>query len=229
MRRLLLLALLGCPLVALPAGTPSTVPVSEQDATRALKDALALSAGEAIARLGQENGFLLNDRVRIPLPDKLAGVESTIRRFGMGRHADELVIAMNRAAESAVPEARALLLEAVNKMTIADAKKVLTAGDDAATRYFRVQTEAALTARLLPLVQRANKSVRVADSYNRIAGRAVRYGLLRNEDGDLDRYVTRKTLDGLYLVIAQEERAIRANPLRQTQALLRKVFGTLLQ
>jgi hypothetical protein len=122
-----------------------------------------------------------------------------------------------------------LLMDAVNKMTIQDGRDILTGGEDAATRYFRRQTEAGLSVRLLPVVQRATKKVRLADAYNRFAGKGMRLGLIRAEDTNLEQYVTRKALDGLYATIAEEERAIRANPMDQSRKTVRRVFGALLQ
>jgi hypothetical protein len=149
--------------------------------------------------------------------------------LGMGHYADDLVTTMNRAAEAAMPEARMLLMDAVNKMTIQDGRNILAGGEDAATRYFRRQTEAGLSVRLLPVIQRATKKVRLADAYNRFAGKGMRLGLIRAEDTNLEQYVTRKALDGLYATIAEEERAIRANPMDQSRKTVRRVFGALLQ
>jgi hypothetical protein len=214
--------------LALPARGEGLHALSERDMVRGLKDALVLGAGKAVTRLGKVDGFLLNERVRIPLPDSLDRLDSTLRQFGMGRYADNLVTMMNRAAEAAVPEAKTLLIDAIHKMSIDDAKEILTGGDDAATRYFRRQTETALSARFLPVVQRATKNVHLAETYNQFAGKGVRFGLVRAEEANLDEYVTRRALDGLYATIAEEERAIRANPLQQSQKLLRRVFGSLL-
>jgi hypothetical protein len=136
---------------------------------------------------------------------------------------------MNRAAEQAVPEARTLLVEAVRRMSIADAKAILNGPDDAATQYFRRHTETLLTARLQPIVRQATRRVQVAEAYNQYAGRAARFGLIKKEDADLDAYVTRKALEGLYVTIAEEERAIRHHPVQQGSDLLRKVFGSLVQ
>lgn len=229
MHRLMWALFLGIALPGASQGAASTDALSERELAKAVKDALTLSAGKAVARLSQDNGFLLDARVRIPLPDTLAGIDSTARRFGMGRYTDELLAAMNHAAEAAVPEAGPLLIDAVKKLSVSDAREIVAGTDDAATRYFRKNTDAALMQRLLPIVARATKSVRVSDSYNQVAGRAARFGLLRPEDAKLDEYVTRKTLDGLYLVIAEEERAIRARPQQQTQSVLRRVFGALTQ
>ena len=150
-----------------------------------------------------------------------------MRRFGLGRYADELVLAMNRAAEAAVPEARTLLVGAVKKMTVEDAKGILTGGDTAGTAYFRRATEDQLRARFLPIVSRATARVKLAEKYNEYADKGVRFGLLSQQDANLDAYVTQKALDGLFVVIADEERQIRQDPIGSASSLIRKVFGAL--
>jgi hypothetical protein len=196
------------------------------EVVRGLKQALVQGADLAVAELGREDGFLGNARVRIPLPESLARAEHFSRRIGMGRYSDQLIEAMNRAAEHAVAEARPLLTAAVRQMTLEDARRILAGPDDAATRYFRLHTEAQLSERFLPIVRRATAQVRLADAYRQYAGRAARYGLVREQDADLDAYVTHKALDALYATIAEEERAIRRDPLQQTAVVLRRVFGT---
>lgn len=201
--------------------------LSEADLTRGLKGALAQGVDHAVVQLGRENGYLSDPRVRIPLPESLARLDTTLRRFGGARRTDELITAMNRAAETAAPEARGLLQDAVKRMTIEDAREILAGGDTTATAYFRRQTESAIAARFAPVVRRATEKVRLAEAYNQYAGRALKYGLIKPDDADLSGYITRKALDGLYLTIAEEERAIRHNPARQQQPLLRAVFGSL--
>lgn len=199
--------------------------LSNRDASAGLKEALTKSAVAAVSQLGAADGFLGNDKVRIPLPDSLRKAEGLLRTLGMGKQADELKVAMNRAAESAVKEARPVLVGAVKKMTLNDAKDVLSGGDDAATQYFRRTTDQDLAAKFVPIVKNATARVRLAEKYNQYAGKAAKLGLLDAKDADLDQYVTRKTLDGLFLVIGEQERAIRQDPLGQGSALLRKVFG----
>jgi len=199
------------------------------EVVRGLKQALMQGADTAVAELGRENGFLANPRVRIPLPASLARADAFSRKIGLGRYSEQMIEAMNRAAEQAVPEARTLLIGAVGEMTLDDAMRILTGANDAATLYFQRHTEAALTARFLPVVQRATARVHLAEVYRQYAGRAARYGLMREEDADLDAYVTRKALEGLYATIAEEERAIRRDPMKQTALVLRRVFGTRLQ
>lgn len=219
--------LLAMMLVPLPAFAASLADLSERDTAGGLRQALVQGAGAAVAKLGRTDGFLGNAKVRIPLPDGLRQAEGLMRGLGMGKQADELVTAMNRAAEDAVTKAKPILVGAVQKMTVADAKQILTGGDDAATRYFRRATSAQLTEQFLPVVTKATAKVGLAEKYNRIAGRAAKLGLIEDEDASLERYVTGKALDGLFLMVAEEERAIRKDPLGAAGSLAKKVFGAL--
>lgn len=134
---------------------------------------------------------------------------------------------MNRAAEAAVPEAKALLLGAVKKMTVTDAKDILLGKDDAATQYFRRSTDAALTGKFKPIVTRSMQQVSLAQAYDRFAGKGVRLGLVEERDAHLDDYITRRALDGLFLMMAEQEKKIRDNPLQATGDLAKKVFSVL--
>jgi Protein of unknown function (DUF4197) len=201
--------------------------VTQREALAGLRTALERGAHAAVAALGRTDGFLGNPRVTIPLPDSLARAERLARRMGHAEQADELVVAMNRAAEAAVPEARKLLVDAVKKMSPQDAKAILTGGDTAATTYFRKTSDAALRARFLPIIKAATAKVGVAQYYREFARPAAALGLLKTEHVDLDDYVTRKALDGLYFMLGEEEKKIRKNPLDTGSALLKKVFGAL--
>lgn len=202
--------------------------LSNRDAVAGLKAALNKGAGSAVAKLGQADGFLGNDRVKIPLPDSLQKLDGTLRRFGMEKYSDELVVTMNRAAEAAVPEAKALLITAVKNMSVQDAKGILTGGDTSATDYFRAKTSKPLAEKFLPIVQRATARVGLVQKYDDFAGKASRLGLVDEGQTNLENYVTQKAMDGLFLMIADEEKAIRANPLEQGSKLLGKVFGAVL-
>lgn len=201
--------------------------LTSREAVSGLRAALEKGSQVAIDALGRPNGFLGNAQVKIPLPESLTGAARLLRRVGMGKYADELIVGMNRAAEAAVPEARALLLESVRKMSVQDAKGILTGGDSAATEYFRRTTRERLHARFLPIVEKATARVQLAQTYEEYADKAAAVGLLRKEDTDLDAYVTAKALDGLYFMIAEEERKIRKDPAAAGSAILRKVFGAL--
>lgn len=212
------------PTATVAAGLDS---LTNQDTVAGLKEALIRGSQTAVKQLGTENGFFANDKVKIPLPESLQKAESMMRRFGMGKQADELVLRMNRAAEAAMPEARALLVAAVKQMSVQDAKGILTGGDDAATQYFKRTTSEPLGQKFLPIVKRATAKVKLAERYNTFAETGSRFGLVRQEDANLENYITRKALDGLYLVIAEEEKKIRADPVGTASNILRKVFGAL--
>lgn len=200
---------------------------SNKDQVTSLKQALTQGAETAVSNLAKENGYLGNDKVRIPLPDSLQKADKTLRKFGMGKYSDELITSMNRAAEAAVPEARTLLVGAIKKMTVADAKGILTGSDDAATRYFRSNTETALTGKLKPIVGKAMQKVKLAEKYDQFAGKGAKFGLMEKRDARLDDYITRKAMDGLFLMMAEQEKAIRTNPLEATGKLAKKVFAAI--
>lgn len=201
--------------------------LTSREAVAGLRAALEKGSQAAIASLGRADGFLGNAQVKIPLPESLTRAERLLRRVGMGRYADELVVGMNRAAEAAVPEARALLVDSIRKMSVQDAKGILSGGESAATEYFRRTTRERLHARFLPIVQKATAKVQLARTYDDYADKAAAFGLLRKEDADLDGYVTAKALDGLYFMIAEEEKKIRKDPVGTGSVILRKVFGAL--
>lgn len=201
--------------------------LSNQDAVQGLKEALVLSADKAVSQLGTSDGFLGNAKVKIPLPDSLRKAERMMRMVGMGAQADELVTNMNRAAEMAVSEAKPLLVDAVKRMSVQDAKGVLTGGDDAATQYFRRTTSDALTQKFLPIVKQMTARVNLAQLYNQYAGQAANFGVIDAKDANIDDYVTRKALDGLFLVIAEQERAIRKDPVGAASNIVKKVFGAI--
>jgi hypothetical protein len=201
--------------------------LSNADASSGLKDALTQGAAAAVSKLGTANGFLGNDKVKIPLPDALKRIEGGLRMLGMQKQADELVIAMNRAAEQAVPEAKALFTGAVKNMSLQDAKGILTGGDTAATEYFRKTTSAQLTEKFLPIVTKATANVGLAEKYNNLAGKGAQLGLVDAKQAKIENYVTQKALDGLFLMVAEEEKAIRKNPLGAATGMAQKVFGLL--
>lgn len=220
-------AVLGVFSAAALAGTLGTAldALTNKDASSGLRAALSQGIDVAVRQLGAPDGFLKDPKVTIPLPPAMKKAEKAMRFLGMGSDADALKVAMNRAAESAVAEAKPVLKSALQAMTLADAKSILTGGEDAATQYFRRTTSAQLAARFKPLVAQATSKVQLAALYDRYAGRAAEMGLLPAQDANLDDYVTAKALDGLFSRMAEEEKAIRADPLGQTSALIRKVFG----
>jgi hypothetical protein len=200
--------------------------LSNQEAGTGMRDALAQGAGKAVELLGRPGGFLDNPKVKIPLPDTLRRVESGMRLLGMKKQADELVVSMNRAAEAAVPEAKALLVDAVKNMSAQDAKKILTGSDTSATEYFRRATSSQLTQRFLPIVTKWTEKVGLATQYNSLVEQGAQLGLV-GKDERIENYVTRKALDGLYGTIAEQERAIRRDPAGAATGAAKKVFDML--
>jgi hypothetical protein len=214
-------------LVCTAAWSGSLRDFTNLDASTGLRQALTQGADQAVSLLGKKDGFLLNKDVKIPLPPRLAKAEKVLRMAGMGKQADDLVLAMNRAAEAAVPEAKPLLLDAVKAMSVDDARKILTGGEDSVTQFFKAKTAEPLALKFMPIVQKYTANVGLAKKYNKVAGQGVQLGLLKKEDADLDSYVARSALDGVYKVIGQEEKAIRANPAQAVGDLAKKVFGAL--
>ena len=199
--------------------------VSGAEASSGLKETLTRGAELAVDQLGKPNGFMGDARVKIPLPDSIRKAEKMMRTLGAGKYADELVETMNRAAELAVVEAKPILVNAVKNMSFDDARGILTGGEDAATQYFKRVTTTDLTAKFLPVVKDATAKVQLADKYNQYAGKAAKMGLLDEKDANLDQYVTKKALDGLFLMVAEQEKAIRKDPISTGSALLKKIFG----
>jgi hypothetical protein len=201
--------------------------ITNQDATTGLREALVKGSQVAVEALGKQDGFFGNGKVKIPLPESAQKVEKVMRQFGMGKQADELILTLNRAAEAAMPEAKVLLVDAVKKMSVQDAKAILTGGQDSATQYFKRTTSDQLRAKFLPIVKKATAKVQLAQKYDEYAEKGVKFGLVKKEDANLDNYVTQKALDGLFVMVAEEEARIRKNPAEAATSILKKVFGAL--
>jgi hypothetical protein len=210
------------------ATTPSTAGVdalSNADVQAGLKEALTRGAEAAVTQLGVKDGFYGNPSLKIPLPQNLQKAEQAMRLLGKGQQADDLVLAMNRAAEAAVPQARTLLVDAVKAMSLEDAKGILTGGPTSATDFFRNKTEATLTQRFTPIVKATTDKVGLAQQYNRYAGMAAQFNLVDKSQASVEQYVTQQSLDRLYRLIGDKEQAIRANPMQAGSDLLKQVFG----
>jgi stage V sporulation protein SpoVS len=216
---------LGSALVPARAGAGALDALSSKDASTGLKAALSQSVNRAVKQLGAADGFLGNPEVTIPLPSAFRKVESALRLLGRGGDADDLKASLNHAAEAAVSEAAPVLKKSLRKMTPADAKGILGGGEDSATQYFRHSAGDELRSTFKPIVARATAKVKLAELYDKYAGQAAEYGLLDSSEANMNDYVTDKALEGLFVVMADEERAIRKDPLGQASAIIRKVFG----
>jgi len=201
--------------------------LTNAEASQGLKAALEKGALAAVAILGKTDGFLGNDKVRIPMPGFLEDASRLLKSLGQGKRVDELLVSMNRAAETAVPMAKDLLVGAVKSMSVSDAKKILSGGDTSVTGFFADKTREPLGVKFLPVVNKATEKVGLAAKYNRVAEKAQGMGLVKKEDANIQQYVTRKSLDGLYFMIGEEEKKIRQDPIGTGSAVLKKVFGAL--
>ena len=208
------------------ASESTTSALTTTEVVSGLKEALSKGTRFAVDNLGKEGGFLDNANVRIPMPKSLEKVEKTLRTLRQDKLADEFVASINHAAETAVPEAAAIFGDAIEQMTLEDARGILSGPDDAATQYFRRTSSAALTEKMLPIVEQATAQTGVTSSFKNMMSKAgALSGLLSADVTDLDGYVTEKSLDGLFLMVAEEEKRIRENPLARSSELLKKVFG----
>ncbi|OOG60640.1 DUF4197 domain-containing protein [Polaromonas sp. C04] len=205
----------------------SLADISNAQASQGLKAALEKGAQSAVSLLGRPDGFLGNAKVRIPLPGYLENASQLLKTLGQGQRVQELVTAMNRAAEAAVPMAKDMLVGAVRAMNVSDAKKILSGGDNSVTSFFAEKTRAPLSVKFLPVVTKATEKVGLAAKYNAVAGKAAGFGLVKKEDANIQQYVTGKALDGLYLMIGEEEKKIRQDPVGTGSAVIAKVFGAL--
>jgi Protein of unknown function (DUF4197) len=202
----------------------NTAGLSDDKIIAGLKEALRVSTGKAVALTGKPDGFLKNEAIKILLPPKLQTVGKGMRMLGMGAQVDELEVGMNRAAEQATPQAKQIFIAAVKKMTFDDARKILTGGDTAATEYFKRTSSTDLTTAFSPIVKRSMLRVGVVKQYNQVLASAPGGSALAGQF-DLNKYVVGKTLDGLFLMLGEEEKKIRKDPLAQTSSLLKEVFG----
>jgi hypothetical protein len=203
--------------------------ITNRDAVNGLKQALTNGAQAAVTKLGKEDGFLGDSRIRIPLPPSMKRAEAMMHSIGAGKQVDDVVLRMNRAAEAAVPRAKTLLVDAAKKMSVQDAKGILTGGQDSATQYFKRTTSEPLAKQFKPIVVKAMAKVKLAEKYDEIAASGAKFGLVKEEDSNLEDYVTRKTLDGLFVGIADEEKKIREHPAAAASSIVKRVFGALLK
>ena len=198
---------------------------SEGDAAAGIRAALERGALAAVGQLGRNDGFLGNPQVRIPLPGHLEDAARLMRKLGQGKRVDELETAMNRAAESAVPEAKSLFVSTARNVSVKYALKIVKGGPTSVTDYFAGKTRAPLGDRFLPIVTKATERVQLAERYNRVASKGAELGLVKGDDTNIQKHVTHRALDGLFFMIGEEEKKIRADPLKTGSAILKKVFG----
>lgn len=190
-----------------------------------LKEALKIGTENAVNLTGKTDGYFMNEAIKILMPEKLRTLEKGLRAVGYGPQVDEFVLSMNRAAEQAAPAAKQIFWDAIGEMTFEDASKILSGGNTAATEYFKAKTTDKLTAAFRPVVDKSMNEVGVTRQYNELVGKYQAIPFVKKETFDLDHYVVTKALDGLFLVVGQEEQKIRTNPAARVTDLLKEVFG----
>jgi hypothetical protein len=190
-----------------------------------LKEALKIGTENAVKFTGKLDGYFMNQAIKILIPEKLQTMEKTLRAVGLGPQVDEFILSMNRAAERAAPEAKQIFWGAIGEMTFQDAKKILSGNETAATDYFKTKTTDKLTTAFRPIVDKATNEVGVTRQYKELVGRFQSIPFVKTETVDIDQYVTTKALDGLFYVVAQEEKKIRTDPAARVTDLLKEVFG----
>jgi len=213
------------------AAPASVTSLTQGEMYDGLKQALSKGVQQAVGALGHEGGYLNNLDVKIPMPDSLKRVQQAAHMVGQDKVVDEFIATMNHAAEQAVPEAAAIFGDAITKMNVDDAKAILAGPDDAATQYFRKTSAAQLTEKMLPIVKQATEKAGVTAAYKQLMkhGGSINQFMGQNNAVDLDGYVTSKALDGLFKMVAAEEKNIRQNPVARDTDLLKKVFGAKMQ
>ena len=190
-----------------------------------LKEALKIGTESAVKFTGKLDGYFMNQAIKLLMPEKLQTMEKTLRAVGLGPQVDEFVLSMNRAAERAAPAAKQIFWDAIGEMTFQDAKKILSGNETAATDYFKAKTTDNLTTAFKPIVDKATNEVGVTRQYKELVGRFQSIPFVKTETVDIDQYVTTKALDGLFYVVAQEEKKIRTDPAARVTDLLMEVFG----
>lgn len=200
--------------------------LSNDEIVSGLKEALIKGSQSAVNVLGKENGFLSHPQLKIPMPEKLQAIESGLRKIGQDKIADQFVLSMNRAAEEATPKAMSIFSHLIKSMTVEDAYGILKGSDNAATEYLKEKGGGQLQQEFLPIVKQATNRVGVTENYKALIDNlGMMSKFIDVESLDLDQYVTSKAVDGLYTLVANEEKQIRENPAARTSELLKKVFS----
>lgn len=206
-------------------GLQNTTVLSEERIAAGLKEALRIGTGNAAALTGKTDGFYRNPAIKITMPEQLQAFEKGMRVFGFGPQVDDFILSMNRAAEQAAPQAAKIFATAIAQMSIADARQILAGADTAATDYFRVKTSDQLAAAFRPYVETTMNQVGVTRQYKDLLQRFRSIPFPKTEMVDLDQYVVKKSLDGLFLMLGEEEQKIRTNPAARVTDLLKDVFA----
>ena len=201
--------------------------ITEADIIQGLKEALTIGAANAIEKVSTINGYYKNPKIKIPLPERVQKVEKLLRGAGYGAQVDSFELSMNRAAEKAAPKAKTLFWDAIKGMTFSDANKILKGRENEATLYFKGKTFDRLQEIFKPIVHKAMSQAGVTRRFQDLNAKLKKTPFAERLSFDLDQYVTEQALDGLFLMLAEEEAKIRRDPAARVTDLLKRVFGNL--
>lgn len=190
-----------------------------------LKEALSVSTEKTIAIVGKTDGYFDNPMIKILMPEKMRRMTDTLGKMGMQKQIDEFILSMNRAAEKAAPKAASIFADAIKSMNFEDAQKILNDGNTAVTDYFKLKTSDRIYNEFKPIIAATMKEVGTTRVFEAIMGKAKTMPFMSTTTVDLDDYVTRKSTDGLFVMLGQQEKMIRENPAARSTDLLKKVFG----
>jgi hypothetical protein len=191
----------------------------------AFKEALRIGCENVVKQLGDVDGFNADPAVHIPLPEELNTVKTLLAKVGMSGIVDDLELKLNRAAEVATPKTKELFWQSITEMTFDDIKGIYEGPDDSATNYFKEKMSSSLSKAIRPIVDDSLAKVGAIQAYDNVIGKYQTLPFLPDVKADLTEHVVQKGMDGIFYYIAKEEAAIRKDPVKQTTALLKKVFG----
>ena len=212
---------------AVATSTSSVKSLSKEEMIKAVLEALEVGSRRAISLLAKDGGYLNDQAVKILMPENLQKIDKLLRKVGKGKYADRFIVSMNSAAERAIPKTTDIVIGAIKKMSLKDARTILQGNDDAATQYLRTHTSSSLKKAVRPIIEASMNEVGVTAAYKKMLGKAdFLSGFIDKDSLDIDRYVTEKALDGLFLKLADEEAKIRKDPLARSTDLLKKVFSS---
>lgn len=206
------------------AGTTAGVPVTKTEVAAGLKQALEIGIKNGANQASQTDGYYKNSLIRIPFPKDVQRVENTLRQVGLGKEVDKFILTLNRGAEDAAKSAVPIFVSAIKQMTIADAWAILKGDKDAATQYLKRTTSQQLYNAFNPVMVKSLDKTNATKYYADLVNQYNRIPMVQKVNPDLDDYATQKAIDGLFILVAQEEANIRENPIARTTELLRRVF-----
>ena len=199
--------------------------LSNDDIVKGLKEALQVGTNNSVSSASKTDGFFKNSAIKILFPPEATMMETKLRTIGMGKQCDKFIETLNRGAEDASKSATPIFIDAITQLSIVDGLNILKGNDDAATQFLKAKTSESLKIAFLPIVKKALAKVQITKYWNPLASKYNKIPMVQKVNPDLDNYVTEKSIEGLFKLIAIEEAKIRKDPLARVSDILKKVFG----